>query len=302
MKKYIILTIAILALPLDVQAQMDHSMHSMNEGQGEMEQEAEKFVDPKDKKFPADYHDVETNPKVGQPIKKVVEDGQDGPQKNYGVQLVHDNQILYQVMGDRLEQRFQQGDNILLHDIQAWVGTDYNKLWLKSEGEYNTSTDKHEQTSVEALYSRNVASFWDLQAGVRHDFISEADDRDFAALGFQGLAPYWFEIEATSYVSDEGDVSAVLEAEYDLLLSQRLILQPRFETEVAVQDVEEYNIGSGITGFETGLRLRYEFSRKFAPYVGVSWEQATGETKNMLEADGEQTNNTAFVLGLKTWF
>ena len=113
---------------------------------------------------------------------------------------------------------------------------------------------------------------------------------------------YWFEVEATSYVSDEGDISAVLEAEYDLLLSQRLILQPRFETEVAVQDVEDYNIGSGITGFETGLRLRYEVSRKFAPYVGVSWEQATFETKDMLEADGEQTNNTAFVKGIKSWF
>ena len=117
-----------------------------------------------------------------------------------------------------------------------------------------------------------------------------------------GLAPYWFEVEATSYISDEGDVSGILEAEYDLLLSQKLILQPRFETEVAVQDVEDYNIGSGITGFETGLRLRYEFSRKFAPYIGVSWEQNLGETKDMLEADGEQTNNTALVTGLKFWF
>lgn len=302
MKKYILFTTAILAFPLNAQAQMDHSMHSMNEGQGGMKQEAEKFVDPKDKKFPADYYDVETNPKVGQPIKKVVEDGQDGPQTNYGVQQVHDDKVFYQVMGDRLEQRFQQGDNVLLHDIQAWVGTDYDKLWLKSEGEYNTTSDKHEQTSVEALYSRNIASFWDLQAGYRHDFISKADDRDFAALGFQGLAPYWFEIQATSYISDEGDISAKLEAEYDVLLSQRLILQPRLETKIAVQDVEEYNIGSGITGFETGLRLRYEFSRKFAPYIGVSWAQNVGETKNMLEADGEQTNNTALVTGIKFWF
>lgn len=299
MKKYLLLTAAVLVFPLSAWAQMDHSMHN---GAAMMQSEPEKFVDPKDKKFPADYQDIETHPEVGKPIKKVVEDGQDGPQMNYGVQQVHDDQIFYQIMGDRLEQRFQQGDNVVLHDIQAWAGTDYNKLWLKSEGEYNTSKNEHEETSVEALYSRNVASFWDLQAGYRHDFINEADDRDFAALGFQGLAPYWFEVEATSYVSDEGDISAVLEAEYDLLLSQRLILQPRFETEVAVQDVEEYNIGSGITGFETGLRLRYEFSRKFAPYVGVSWEQATGETKNMLEADGEQTNNTAFVTGLKFWF
>ena len=266
------------------------------------QEEPEKFVEPKERNMPADYHNVETDPKIGKPIVKVAKDGQEGAQKNFGVQQVHDDQIFYQVIGDRIEHRSQQGDNAILYDTQAWLGNDYNKVWLKAEGEYNTSKDQHEQTSFEALYSRNISSFWDLQAGLRHDFISEADDRDFAALGVQGLAPYWFEVEATSYVSDEGDISAVLEAEYDLLLSQRLILQPRFETEVAIQDVDEYNIGSGITGFETGLRLRYEVSRKFAPYVGVSWEQATFETKDMLEADGEQTNNTAFVIGIKSWF
>ena len=255
-----------------------------------------------DRNFPDHYHDITTDPQVGEPIKKVVDDEQEGAQTNFGTQQVHDDQIFYQVIGDRLEQRFQQGDNALLYDMQGWVGNDYNKLWIKAEGEYNTSTDEHEETSFETLYSRNAVSFWDIQAGIRHDFLSGADDRDFAAFGIQGLAPYWFEVEATSYISDEGDVSGILEAEYDLLLSQRLILQPRFETEVAVQDVEDYNIGSGITGFETGLRLRYEFSRKFAPYIGVSWEQNLGETKDMLEADGEQTNNTALVTGLKFWF
>ncbi len=285
--KKIVFTAALLSFSAPALAQMDHSAmgHKANEVQ-----------------YPADYQDVDTHPKVGESIQKYAVDGQNGPQENFGIIPMHDNAIFYQIMGDRLEQRFQQGDNVVLHDIQAWVGGDYNKLWLKSEGEYNTSEDEHEQTSVEALYSRNVASFWDMQAGYRHDFINDADDRDFAAFGFQGLAPYWFEVEATSYISDEGDVSAVLEAEYDLLLSQRLILQPRFETELAVQDVEEYNIGSGITGFETGLRLRYEFSRKFAPYVGVSWEQSIGETHNMRKADGEQTNNTALLTGLKFWF
>ena len=273
---YLLLILAVFSLPLSAYAQ--------------------------DRNFPDDYHDITTDPQVGEPIKKVVDDEQEGAQTNFGTQQVHDDQIFYQVIGDRLEQRFQQGDNALLYDMQGWVGNDYNKLWIKAEGEYNTSTDEHEETSFETLYSRNAVSFWDIQAGIRHDFLSGADDRDFAAFGIQGLAPYWFEVEATSYISDEGDVSGILEAEYDLLLSQRLILQPRFETEVAVQDVEDYNIGSGITGFETGLRLRYEFSRKFAPYIGVSWEQNLGETKDMLEADGEQTNNTALVTGLKFWF
>ena len=285
--RHIILAALLVSISAPALAQMDHSAmgHSAQDGE-----------------LPADYRDVETTPETGEPIQKYAVDTQDGAQKNFGLQLVHDNKVFYTLMGDRLEQRFQQGDNAVLFDVQAWIGGDYNKLWLKTEGEYNTSKSDWEETSVEALYSRNVTSFWDVQAGYRHDFIPESDDRDFAALGVQGLAPYWFEVEATSYVSDEGDVSAVLEAEYELLLSQRLILQPRFETEVAVQDVKEYNIGSGITGFETGLRLRYEFSRKFAPYVGVSWEQSVGETKDLLQADGEQTNNTAFVTGIKLWF
>lgn len=266
MKKYLLIIVAASILPFEAKAQMDHSSHQSH---------------------------AQMN---------AVENIQKNTQKSIDIPLVHDNQISYRVIGDRVEQRFQQGDNVVLHDIQAWVGNDYNKLWLKSEGEYNTTQDQHERTQFEALYSRNISSFWDLQAGLRHDFISKADDRSFAALGVQGLAPYWFEVEATSYISDEGDISARMEAEYDLLLSQRLILQPRFETEVAVQDVEDYNIGSGITGFETGLRLRYEVSRKFAPYVGISYEQATFETKDMLEAAGEQTHNTAFVAGLKFWF
>lgn len=253
--------------------------------------------------FPEDYQSVEPTPPKGKEIQKyAVSDEPNSGQKNFGVQLVHDNMIFYQLRADRFEQRFQQGDNVLLHDVQAWIGSDYNKLWFKSEGEYNTSKDSHEQTSVEALYSRAISPFFDLQAGYRHDFISNADDRNFGAFGVQGLAPYFFEMQATSYISDEGYVSAALEAEYDLLLTQRLILQPRFETEIAVQDVEEYNIGSGVTGFETGARLRYEISRKFAPYVGVSWEQSVGETKDLQQADGEQTNNTALVTGVKFWF
>lgn len=285
--RHIILAALLVSISVPALAQMDYSAmgHSAQDG-----------------KLPADYRDVETTPEIGEPIQKYAVDAKDGAQKNFGLQLVHDNKIFYTLLGDRLEHRFQQGDNALLYDLQAWIGNDYDKLWLKTEGEYNTSKAKHEETSVEALYSRNISSFWDVQAGYRHDFVSEADDRNFAALGIQGLAPYWFEVEATSYVSDEGDISAAFEAEYDLLLSQRLILQPRFETELAVQDVEEYNIGSGITGFETGLRLRYEFSRKFAPYVGVSWEQSVGESKDLLQADGEQTNNTALVTGIKFWF
>ena len=224
------------------------------------------------------------------------------PTLNNGPIPMHDNEVFYTFQADRFEQRFQDGDDVTLWDVRGWIGEDYNKLFFKSEGDYNTDKGEYESTRNELLYSRNVAPFWDVQAGLRHDFINNADDRSFAALGLQGLAPYWFEVEATTYVSDEGDISARIEGEYDLLLTQRLILQPRFETELALQDVPEYNIGSGINDIELGVRMRYEFSRKFAPYIGVEWTQAIGETKNMIEASGEDPSNTAVVAGVKFWF
>ena len=224
-----------------------------------------------------------------------------GPQKNFGVQPVHDNEIFAVFRGDRLEYQTNEGEADLLWDVQAWVGADYNKLWFKSEGTWLMDEEKFEEAEVELLYSRNIATFWDLQVGVRHDFKPEPT-RTFAALGVEGLAPYWFEVDATAYISDDGDISANLEAEYDLLLSQRLILQPRFETNIAVQEVEELNIGSGINDIELGLRLRYEIRRQFAPYIGVSWSRKLGETADLAEADGENIEVISFVAGIKLWF
>ncbi len=172
---------------------------------------------------------------------------------------------------------------------------------FKSERTYLLDEDKAEDITTELLYSRNITTFWDVQAGIRHDFRPEPT-RTFAAFGVQGLAPLWFEVEATAYVSEDGDLSASLEAEYDLLLSQRLILQPRFETSIAVQEVEEYGIGQGINDIVLGLRLRYEISRKFAPYIGISWTQKIGETADLAETEGEDTNVTSLVIGVRGWF
>ena len=257
--------------------------------------------DPETRDFPADYHDVNTDPKIGQGIHKYADDAQSEVQKNFGVQPVHDNQIFAVFRVDRLEYQTNEGEADLLWDVQAWVGADYNKLWLKSEGTWLVDEEKFEEAEVELLYSRNIATFWDLQVGVRHDFEPEPT-RTFAALGVEGLAPYWFEVDATAYLSDDGDISANLEAEYDLLLSQRLILQPRFETNIAVQEVEELNIGSGINDIELGLRLRYEIRRQFAPYIGVSWSRKLGETADLAEADGENIEVISFVAGIKLWF
>ncbi len=295
MKKTTLLTL-FLTLPFAAQAQeMDHSAMGHDMGAMDSSQTMEGM----------DHSSMKESAGGVEFSKEISTYGRDAhgqPTLKYGEIPMHDNELFYTFRADRLEQRFQDGDDVTLWDTEAWIGYDYNKLYLETEGEYNTDKGEYESAEVELLYSRNVSTFWDVQAGVRHDFINGEDDRSFAALGVQGLAPYWFEVDATSYVSDEGDVSAIVEAEYDLLLTQRLILQPRFETELALQDVREYNIGSGINSIELGARLRYEITRKFAPYIGVEWEQNVGETKNMLEATGEATSKTAIVAGVKLWF
>ncbi|MDY0213202.1 MAG: copper resistance protein B [Desulfuromonadaceae bacterium] len=256
---------------------------------------------PQDRGFPADYHEVKTTPEAGKGIQKHAQDGQEGAQENFGLQPIHDNELFAVFRGDRLEYQSREGNEVLLWDVQAWVGSDYNKLYFKSEGTYLLDEDKADEIETELLYSRNIASFWDLQIGVRHDFRPDPD-RTFAAFGVQGLAPLWFEVDATAYVSEDGDISASLEAEYDLLLSQRLILQPRFATSIAVQEVKKYGVGRGINDIELGLRLRYEIRRKFAPYIGVCWNRKIGDTADLAEADGEDTSVVSFVAGVRMWF
>lgn len=251
--------------------------------------------------YPADYREVSTDPQIGEPIKKYAEDAQEGAQKNFGVQTVHDNQLFTVFKGDRLEYQSREGKPILLWDVEGWIGRDFNKLYLESEGHWSIDDEEIAEAGLELFYGRTIASFWDLRIGVRHDFRPDPD-RTFAALGVQGLAPLRFEVEATAYVSEDGDVSAGLEVEYDLHLSQRLILQPRLETGIALQEVEEYGVGQGFTDLELGLRLRYEFRREFAPYIGVSWSRELGETADFTEDAGGDIETTSFVAGIKFWF
>lgn len=251
--------------------------------------------------FPADYQEVDADPKVGEGIRKYADDAQSGAQENFGVQPVHDDEIFAVFRGDRFEYQTGEGNDILLWDVQAWVGEDYNKLWFKSEGTRLLDKDKFEEVETELFYSRNIATFWDLQAGFRHDFKPDPN-RTFGALGVEGLAPYWFEVEATAYISEDGDLSAGFEAEYDLLLSQRLILQPRFETSIALQEVKKYGVGQGINDIDLGVRLRYEIRREFAPYVGVSWNRKLGDTADLADDEGEDTDVISFVVGVRVWF
>lgn len=204
-------------------------------------------------------------------------------------------------LADRLEYQSNDGSPTLLFDGQGWWGTDRNKLWLKSEVEYNFTDDKFEEAELQALWSRPIARYFDVQAGVRRDFAPDPS-RTYAVFGVQGLAPYWFEIDAAVFVSGHGDVTARIEAEYDFLLTQRLIAQSRTELNFGAQDVVALGIGSGLSTAEVGLRLRYEIKREFAPYVGVNWKRAVGDTADFARLAGDDPGAVSLVAGVRLWF
>ena len=154
---------------------------------------------------------------------------------------------------------------------------------------------------MQLLYSRAIAPFWDLQAGLRHDDVDGAA-RAQAALGLMGLAPYWFELDAAAFISEDGDLSARFEAEYELRFTQRLLLQPRVELNYSFADTPELQIGKGFSEASFGLRLRYEVLREFAPYLGVEWTRAYGNTANLLRSAGVDAADTRVVAGLRFWY
>jgi len=206
----------------------------------------------------------------------------------------------YRVLIDRLEARIRDGRDGYQWDAEGWYGGDINKVWIKTEGEGSFGKTP-EDAEVQALWSHSITPWFDFQAGARFDFRPEPE-RGYAVVGLQGLVPYMFEIDTAAFVSNKGDVSAHLEAEYELLLTQRLILQPRTEINIAVQEVPELGIGSGINDIELGLRVRYEFAREFAPYVGVSWERKLGKTADFARDEGESVDDLSFVAGVRLWF
>ena len=185
-------------------------------------------------------------------------------------------------------------------DGEGWFGGDINRFTLKTEGE-GTIREGIDGAEVQALYSRAVGPYFNLQAGVRHDF-KPSPTRTYATIGFEGLAPYMFEVEGAAFVSPQGDVLGRLEGYYDQRITQRLILQPRVEINLSAQDMPRQRIGAGLTDAELGLRLRYEITRRFAPYVGVSYEAKTGRTADYARADGQKPRSTSLVAGIRFGF
>lgn len=201
---------------------------------------------------------------------------------------------------EQFEYRLNDDGGSFNWDVQGWIGDDDNKAWLKSEGEKPIG-DLLEEAEVQLLYSYRISDFFDAQIGGRVDLKPEPE-RGFLVLALQGLAPYWIEVETSAFVSHKGEVSARFEAEADIFITQSLVLQPVAEVNVAVQEVEERGIGSGINDLELGLRLRYEIVREFAPYIGVTWERKFGQTADFARDEGEDPGAVSFVTGVRFWF
>lgn len=215
----------------------------------------------------------------------------EGHQSEHGGQIFH---------AFRLEADSGTGNNdsVSSWDFDGWIGTDENKLWLKSEGEQ--SGGDTEQAEFWAMYSRNIATFWDAQIGLRHDI--EPTSLSYLTLGFEGLAPYFFETEAHLFISEDGDWTARLRQENDFLITQRLILQPYLEINFAAQDVPEREIGAGISDAEIGLQTRYEIAREFAPYLDIRYERKLGETSALAQSSGDENDAFIAALGVRLMF
>jgi len=198
-----------------------------------------------------------------------------------------------------------QGHDDYRWDVEGWYGGDYNRLWFKSEGQRDTAFKADYDVDVQLLYGRFIQKHYDLQIGSRvetQSFKGRNVTRGLGVIGIQGLVPYNYEFESALFIDQAGAVSARLSFTKDLLLTQRLIFQARFESNAAVQRVERFTTGSGLNNLEFGARLRYEIRREFAPYVGISFDRSFGETATLVRQDGGDSTQVRFVVGVRAWF
>ncbi|MBA3511256.1 MAG: copper resistance protein B [Sphingomonas sp.] len=206
----------------------------------------------------------------------------------------------YKVFFDRIETRVRDGSDSYVVEGEAWYGGDIDKLWVKTEleGEWGEGVEGAE---LQGLWSHAIDPWFDVQAGVRYD-PRKGPDRAHLVLGIQGLAPYWWEVDGAVFLSNKGEVTARAEAEYDLRITQKLILQPRAEVDLSLQDIPELHIGAGLTSAAIGARLRYQVTPLVAPYVGVEYERAFGDTRRFLREEGESAGGFNLLAGVRVWF
>jgi copper resistance protein B len=216
-----------------------------------------------------------------------------------GGHAAHDRHVNYFVLLDQVEWQGAASSDRVNLDTTGWIGRDRDRFWFRAEGDAEDGSvgDAH----AHALYGHQFSRWWDVVAGLRQDF-EPGPAQTWAAVGVQGLAPYWFEVEATAYVGASGRTQARLEAEYDLRVTNRLLVQPLVEVELFGKSDAERRIGAGLSTTDAGLRVRYLLRRELAPYVGVTWSWKHGETADFAQADGEEVSGVRLVTGLRVWF
>ncbi len=208
-----------------------------------------------------------------------------------------------QLLFDRIEYN-TEGKNLLNYEITGWYGGDYRRVWLELEGEHNTSKNEGDLEKADILYGKLISPFWDIRAGIGYtgSYGDNGSNRTMAVVGLKGLAPYFFEVDTNLRLTSKGEVYGDFEAEYDLLFTQRLILQPRIDTTFSFSKIQELGIGSGLNNINLSFRLRYEFKREFAPYIGFSWNKLFGQTKDFARSEGKKTSYADIFVGLRMWF
>jgi len=210
-----------------------------------------------------------------------------------------DDPLLFLLKADKFEVRDADEGTVSAWEGHFWAGKDLNKLWIKTEGErLDGDTEKAE---VQLLYSRAIDPNWDLQVGWRHD-AEPSPERDWFAIGFYGVAPYFFEVDSALFVKEGGDVNLRVEVEYEFMLTQKWVLAPEIEINWFSNDDNDVGVGSGFARLEAGIRLRYEITRQIAPYIGVNYEQLLGDTRDLADEEGEETSDVQAVAGLRFWF
>ena len=301
------LAAALLALPLEATSQTAESAPQQSQGHAgdgspqEKPKKSERPQDPHPTHKPPDAqapYPPGTPPKTGLPPISDEDRKAAFPELD-GQHTVHDEAIHYFVLFDQFE--WQTGDGVsgVSWDNKGWIGGDVNRFWFRTEGEGESGG--LETAQAHALYGRAIHRWWDIVVGVRQD-VRPGPAQTWAAIGLQGLAPYFFEVEATAYVGESGRTHFRFETEYELLLTNRLVLQPLAEVEIYGSSDAERGIGAGLSSAEAGLRLRYEFRREFAPYVGVTWNRKFFGTADLAEAAGEDTSGARLALGVRVWF
>ena len=212
---------------------------------------------------------------------------------------MEDDPVITKILIDQFETRITDGDNPLVLEAQAWIGKDLNKLWFKIDSEWVDGDN--EELELQALYSRAIAPYWDFQIGWRHD-VKPKPERDWLAVGVEGLAPYWFEVNTALFIGESGQSNFRFEAEYEWMFTQKLVLSPEFEINFHAKNDEKTGTGSGLSDTELGLRLRYEFKREFAPYIGVNWIKKYGNTKDYAKEEDEEYDDVQLVIGIRAWY